>query len=82
VRRNVEGEGLRTIREESAIEISGLPFVHAILQVAGQGQHTHYRGIYTTFLNGYILSLDVTAASPERLQQVVLGMVKFRATGK
>jgi len=49
-------EGASAVQEESPIEISGQRFVHATVKVVGQGR-THYRGIYTTFLNGYILSL-------------------------
>ena len=76
LRHQLEREGMTTAQEESPIEISGLPFVQAAMKVTEQGQ-THYQGMYTTFLNGYILSLQVEAATPERLKQIVLSMVKF-----
>jgi hypothetical protein len=81
VRHQFEKEGMATIQEESPIEISGLQFVQATMKVAEQGR-VHYRGMYTTFLNGYILSLDVSAASPERMKQIILSAVHFKASRK
>jgi len=77
VRHQLEKEGLVTVSEESSTEISGMHFVAAAVRVNDQ-DHSHYRGLYTTFLNGYILSLDVTAASPERLRTIVHSMVHFK----
>jgi hypothetical protein len=74
-------EGMSTVQEESPIEISGLRFVQATMKATDQGR-THYRGMYTTCLNGYILSLQVEARSPERLKQIVLTMVKFNTSQK
>jgi hypothetical protein len=72
-------EGMVTVQEETPIEISGLQFVGAALKVTQEGR-THYQGIYTTILNGYILSLQVEASAPERLNQIVLSMVKFKSS--
>jgi hypothetical protein len=81
VRHGLEKEGLATISEESPTEISGIHFVYAVMKVTAEG-HTHYRGLYTTFLNGYILSLDVAAASPERLMKIVQIAVRLKKQGK
>jgi len=81
VRHQFEKQGMETEKAESPIEVSGLPFVQAILKVK-EGGSSHYRGIYTTFLNGYILSLDVSAATPEKIAQLVTAAVKFKARGK
>jgi len=43
------------------------------------GGRIHYRAIYTTFLNGYIFSLDVSALTPEKIAQVVTKTVKLNA---
>lgn len=77
VRHQLEREGMATIQDETPIEISGLKFVQATMKVTEQGR-THYQAVYTTFLNGYILSLQVEAPTPERLNQIVLSMVKFK----
>ena len=81
VRHQFERQGMETEKAESPIEVSGLPFVQAILKVS-EGGSTHYRAIYTAFLNGYILSLDVSAATPEKIAQVVTRAVKFETKGK
>lgn len=77
VRHNLEKEGFVTVQAEAPLQISGVPFVFATMKVADQGRN-HYRGIYTTFRNGYILSLDVSAPSLARLQGL-LTLVKFKA---
>ncbi len=81
VRHELEKEGLATVSEEASTEISGVHFVSGIMRESNEKQG-YYRGIYTTFLNGYILSLDVTAASPERLTKIVQSMVHFKNPGK
>lgn len=78
VRHQMEREGLQTIREEFPIEVSGIRFTGAVLKESDDRGRIHVRGIYSTFLNGYILSLDVTAPTEERLQQLVSSMVKFK----
>jgi hypothetical protein len=77
IRHQLEKEGLVTVQEESPVTISGLPFMHSIMKSAGQGQ-PHYQGMYTAFLKGYIVSLQVEAPSLERLQEIVLKTVNFK----
>jgi len=81
VRHQLEKQGMETEKAESPIEVSGLPFVQAIVK-ANEGGSSHYRAIYTTFLKGYILSLDVSAATPEKIARVVTRAVKFESKGK
>lgn len=77
VRHQFEKQGMITVRTESTVEVSGLSFVRAILKVNETGG-TRYRGIYTTFLRGYILSLDVSATTPEKVDQLVTKAVRFK----
>lgn len=80
VRHQLEKERFETVQAESAIDISGSKFIYATMKIAEDGK-TRYRGLYTTFLNGYILSLDLTAGSAARLESI-LKMVRFEAPGK
>ena len=75
VRHQLEKEGMTTFREETPRKVSSLDFVESVMKVSEQGR-THYQGMYTTFLNGYILSLQVTAPTERRLEEIVR-MVKF-----
>lgn len=77
VRHEFEGEGLITVSIESPIKISAVPFVQATMKVPNQGL-VHYQGMYTTFLNGYALSLEVQAPTPSRLKEIVESMVKVK----
>ena len=77
VRHQFQKQGMITVTTESTTQISGLSFVHAILKV-NETAGTHYQGIYTTFLKGYILSLDVSAATPEKVDQLVTKAVRFK----
>ena len=76
VRHNLEKERLSTVREEFPISIGGKPFVGAILEVRESSERKHYRALYSTFLNGYILSLDLEASSEAKLDDLV-SAVKF-----
>jgi hypothetical protein len=75
VRHQLEKEGMPTVREEFTIGVSEAEFTGAILQEQVQSGRKYYRGIYATFRNGYILSFDVEASSPEKLNALVTGSV-------
>jgi len=77
MRHQFERQGMITVRAESAVELSGVPFVRAILKM-NESAAAHYRAIYSTFLKGYIVSLDVSAATPEKLDRVVASAVRFK----
>ena len=77
VRHQLEKEGLLTVREEFPISIGGEEFTGAVLQVQEENGRKHYRGIYTTFRKGYILSIDAEASSEAKLSEIVTRMVKF-----
>jgi hypothetical protein len=76
VRHAFERAGEQTIDEQFSIDISGIRFVGACTKVNQNGL-VYYHGVFTTFLKGYILSLEVKAATPERVKQVAKSKVKF-----
>jgi hypothetical protein len=78
VRHEMERDGLLTEREEFPIKISGVAFVGAILKVREKPNFGYRRGIYSTFLHGYVVSLDVQARDEERIQQVLTAAIKIR----
>ena len=69
--------GLQTVREEFPINIAGQDFVGVVLQEQVPNGKNYYRGFYTTFRKGYILTFDVEAPSPEKLSELVTTLVKF-----
>ena len=50
-------------------------FLHMILFDKENG--TYYRGIYATYLDGYVVSLEVQSGSEERLRQLLSSAVKI-----
>jgi len=76
IRHKLEKDGLPTVRQEFPITIAGAQFTGAVLEQQAQGQK-YYRGIFSSFRNGYVLTFDVEAATPERLNKLVTGAVKF-----
>jgi hypothetical protein len=81
VRHSLEKEGLRTLREEFSVEISGIPFTGAIMEVPGE-QIPYFRGMYTAFVNGYIVSFDLTARKEPVIEKLVASLVKFKGQVK
>jgi len=77
VRHQLEREGLITAREEFPIVISGVPFTGAILKKPEKPNFGHFRGIYSTFLNGYIVSIDVQGRDEERIKQTLASVLKI-----
>jgi hypothetical protein len=77
VRHQLEKEGLPTVREEFQVTIAGVGFTGAVLQEQVPSGQKYYRGIYTTFRRGYILSFDVEASSEDKLHEVVSRAVRF-----
>jgi hypothetical protein len=77
LRQKLNQEGSPTVREEFSISIAGMNFTGAVLQQQVPNGRKYYRGIYTTFSRGYIVSLDVEAPSQERLNELVTKLIKF-----
>jgi len=80
VRHQLEKEGLTTVHEESPVLVSGVPFTGATMQEQTPEGRKYFRGLYTTFLYGYILSFDVEASSERRLNDLVTTLVHFEGT--
>jgi len=81
VRHQLERDGLITEREEFPITISGMGFIGAVLKVPEKPNFGYRRGIYSIFLNGYVISLEVQARNEERIQQVLSSATRITANG-
>jgi hypothetical protein len=77
VRHQLEREGLPTVREEFPITISGVDFTGAILEEHVPEGRKYYRGMYAAFRDGFVLSFDVEAASPEKINELVVRVVSI-----
>ena len=79
VRHQLERDGLITEREEFPTKVSDTAFVGAVLKVPEKPNFGYRRGIYATFLKGYVVSLEVQARDEERIQQVLSSAVKINS---
>jgi len=77
VRHQLEKEGLLTVREEFPIIISAVEFTGAVLEEHAPEGRKYYRGMYSAFRDGFILSFDVEAASPEKVNELVVRVVSL-----
>jgi hypothetical protein len=77
VRREMEKEGLVIQREKVPVVISSVPFSGVVVKVLERPNFGYYRGIYSSFMNGYAVSFDVQSRSEERLQQILSSSVKI-----
>ena len=75
-------EKLTTVRDEFPITVSGVAFTGAIMQEQNLGGKKYFRGIYTTFRAGFILSFDLEAPSETRINELVTSLVHFRSTSQ
>jgi hypothetical protein len=79
LRHQLEKHGLITAREEFSTVVSGVPFTGAILKVPEKPNFGYFRGIYSTFLNGYLVSIDVQGRNEERINKTLSSVVKIEA---
>jgi hypothetical protein len=77
VRHQFERSGMKTVHDEFPMEIGGITLTGAILEVQDAGSMKHYRGMFSTLRNGYVLSFDVEAASAAKVTDVMERVVKF-----
>lgn len=76
-RRELEKEGLVIKREEVPVVISGIHFTGVVVLVRDKPNSEYYRGIYSSFMKGYIVAFDVQCGSEDRLQQLLASAVKI-----
>ena len=77
IRHNLEKEGLSTVKEEFPVTIAGIQFTGAILREQTSDGRKYFRGMYSTFRNGYALSFDVEGSSEAKLTEMLAHMVVF-----
>jgi hypothetical protein len=82
VRHSFEREGAVTEFAEKPVTISGVQFTCAVVRQKAEGEVTHYTGIYSTFLNGYIFSIQASAGTPEKVEALVSRAVKLEPAGQ
>ena len=70
-RHRLEGDNLKTYREEFPLTVSGIPFTGTVFRFFERPDFGYYRGLYSTALNGYFVTIEVQCGREENLQKLL-----------
>jgi hypothetical protein len=80
IRNQLEQEGAKRSRQDLfPYIISDVEFTGAMLREPDGLQSDHFRGIFTTVMKGYVLSLDIAATSEAQVLKIA-SSIKFKTT--
>jgi len=77
VRHRLESDNLKTYREEFPLTVSGIPFTGAVFRFFERPDFGYYRGLYSTVLNGYFVTIDLQCGREENLQKLLSSAVSI-----
>jgi hypothetical protein len=77
LRHRVEDENVKIYREQFPLKIKGVPFVGTVFRFYERPSSGYYRGLYSTILNGYFVTIEVQCGSGERLQKLLSSAVQI-----
>jgi len=77
VRHGLEGNNLKTYREEFPLTVSGIPFTGAVFRFIERSDFGYYRGLYSTVLNGYFVTIEVQCGREENLEKLLSSAVSI-----
>jgi len=67
LRQRVEDDNVKLYREGFPLTIQGVPFVGTVFRFYEKPTFGYYRGLYSTILNGYLVTIEVQCGDEERL---------------
>lgn len=70
ISRQLQREGAKRNRHTFPYIIADVEFVATILQESGSSDMSHFRGIFSTVMKGYVLSLDISATSEDQVLKI------------
>jgi hypothetical protein len=65
----VEDENVKISREGYPLTVQQVPFVGTVFRFYERPTFGYYRGLYSTILNGYFVTIEVQCGEEERLQK-------------
>lgn len=76
-RQRVEDEDVKIYRERIPLTVEEVPFVGTVFRFYQRPNSGYYRGLYSTILNGYFVTIEVQCGDEERLQQLLSRAVQI-----
>jgi hypothetical protein len=77
VRQRVEDDKVKIHREAFPLTVQDVRFVGTVFQFYEKPDFGYYRGLYSTILNGYFVTLELQCGEEERLQKLLSSTVKI-----
>jgi hypothetical protein len=71
LRQRVEDDNVKMYREAFPLTVQGVPFIGTVFRFYEKPTFGYYRGLYSTILNGYFVTIEVQCGGEERLEKLL-----------
>jgi len=82
LRQHMDRDNVKTYRDAFPLNVAGISFSGTVSQVFQTAEVGYYRGLYSTVLNGYFVTVVVQCGEEERLQKLLASAVKISSKQK
>ena len=82
LRQRVEDDNVKIDREGIPLTVQDVGFVGNVFRFYEKPNSGYYRGLYSTILNGYFVTIEVQCGGEERLQKLLSSAVKITPKSK
>lgn len=82
LRQRVEEDNVKIDREAFPLTVQDVRFVGTVFRFYERSDFGYYRGLYSTILNGYFVTIELQCGDEERLQRLLSAMVKITSKAK
>ena len=77
LRQRVEDENVKIYRDRFPLTVQDVPFAGTVFRFYERPTSGYYRGLYSTILNGYFVTIEVQCGDDERLQKLLSQVVQI-----
>jgi len=77
LRQHMDRDNVKPYREAFPLTVSGISYNGTVSQVSQKADFGYYRGLYSTVLNGYFVTIVVQCGGEERLQKLLTSAVRI-----
>lgn len=82
LRQRVEEDNVKIDREAFPLTVRDVRFVGTVFRFYEKPDFGYYRGLYSTILNGYFVTIELQCGDEERLQRLLSSTVKITPKAK
>jgi len=82
LRQHMDRDNVKAFRDAFPLTVAGISFSGTVSQVFQKADFGYYRGLYSTVLNGYFVTIVVQCGEEERLEKLLTSAVKINPKQK